>query len=243
MVVVNETDRTYPLKRPLEHKVPVPRWTLKSPDEVTHIYTLYVGVQCRSKDKSSASQAEQWVQEWLDGEDGRPIAVDILRVTDGFDIVDSKVWVAYWIGADGFTTKLRELNLLQRWNALGDNRWSVGLWCEQFITPRERLETNYASLNHKPGISQVPDGEFPTHNLTAYWGAGRDRIPASAHDIFAPPEDAQPPDGKPDGVGEHLTGSNYDNMCHIRKYFGTVRHWIELIVDQAVDSGGSSATT
>ena len=93
-----------------------------------------------------------------------------------------------------------------------DNKRSIGIWCEHFITPIERLETNYASLKHKPGVAQIPGSEFPTHDLTAYWGAGRDRIPAAAYDLFKPPEDTTGPDTPPRGVGEYLTGTNYDNM-------------------------------
>ena len=216
-MIVDETNRKYPLKRPLEHKVPIPRWTLKLPDDVTHIFTVYIGLQSRDGGRNAITQAEQSIQDWLGRDERRPTAVDVMRVTDGFDLVDSKVWAAYWTDTQGFTTKLQQLNLTQIWNSLGDNKRSIGLWCEHFITPIERLETNYASLNHKPGVSQAPGGEFPAHNLTAYWGAGRDRIPASAYDLFAPPEDAAPPMGKPTGIGEHLTGTNYDNMCHIRR--------------------------
>jgi hypothetical protein len=37
--------RTYPLRKPENHRVPVPRWTLSLPDDVTHVYTVYIGVQ------------------------------------------------------------------------------------------------------------------------------------------------------------------------------------------------------
>lgn len=85
---------------------------------------------------------------------------------------------------------------------------------EHFIAPVERLETNYARLDHHPGLAQLPDTTQPGHDLTAYWGAGRDRIPASAHDRFEAPKDAIMPAEKPKGFGERLTGSNYENMCH-----------------------------
>lgn len=83
-MVVQTEDRTYPLKRPSNHKVPVPRWTLKLPDGVTHIYTVYVGVQSLEGNSTSVSRAEQAIQAWLDEESGRPTAVDTFRVTHGF---------------------------------------------------------------------------------------------------------------------------------------------------------------
>lgn len=214
--VVDEKQRKYPLKRPPKHKPPVPRWTLKLSDGVTHIYTLYIGAQAHGEDKSALPKAEQSVQQWLDDAEGKPEAVDWFQVTNGFDLVDSKVWVAYWTDANEFTTKLRKLDLKKIWNDLGNAKQSIGIWEEHMATPVERLETNYSRLEHKPGVAQIPNSEFPAHNLTAYWGAGRDRLPAAKEDLFLPPEDTEPPEVPPKGIGEHLTGENYDNMCHIR---------------------------
>lgn len=215
--VVQTKDRAYPLKRPPNHKVPVPRWTLKLPDGVTHIYTLYLGVQAHTQDTNSVLKAEKSIRDFLDNKKGQPIAVDVLRVTNGFDLIDSKVSVAYWTDSKEFNTKFEALDLKKLWNDLGNAKQSIGLWSESFATPIERLETNYASLLHQPGISQVPGSQFPAHNLTAYWGAGRDRLPAAKDDLFLPPDGIEPPDTAPKGIGEHLMGSNYDNMCHIRQ--------------------------
>lgn len=214
--VVETQDRKYPLKRPPNHKVPVPRWTLKLPDGVTHIYTLYLGVQAHSQNSDATKEAERAVRDFLDGNKGKPIAVDVMRVTNGFDLLDSKVWTAYWTDSEEFETKLKALDLKKMWNDLGNIKDSIGVWSERFITPLERLETNYASLLHQPGISQVPGSEFPAHNLTAYWGAGRDRLPSAKDDLFLPPDGVQPPKTSPRGFKEHLSGSNYNNMCHIR---------------------------
>jgi hypothetical protein len=216
MGTIDEDNRRYPLKRPKNHKIPMPRWILRMPDHVSHIYTLYIGVQYHRK--ASSNESEQQVQKWLDDADGLPIAVDTFRVTNGFDIVDSKVWVAYWTDVIDFETKLKTLDLKQMWDNLGNDKASTGLWCEYFRTPIERLETNYASLLHRPGIAQVPGGEFPEHDLTGYWGAGRDRLPGSASDLFLPPDKTPAPQEAPKGFGEQLTGKNYENMCHIRKY-------------------------
>lgn len=216
-MIVEEENRRYPLKRPKGHKVPVPRWTLKLPDDVTHVYTLYLGVQSHDR-HTNASTAERSIEKWLGVDQERPLAVDTFRVTNGFDIVDSRVWVAYWTDSNSFNSRLQTLDLKRIWQDLGDKeRQSNGLWCEHFETPVHRLETNYASLLHQPGIAQVPGGQFPEHNLTAYWGSGRDRIPGSKDDLFLPLDETPKPQSSPKGVGEHLVGKNYENMCHIRK--------------------------
>ena len=100
------------------------------------------------------------------------------------------------------------------WQGFGANRNNIGIWIEHFAAPITRLETNYARLDHKPGLAQLPGTYQPQHDRTAYWGAGRDRIPASAHDLFSTPQDVKTPEKKPAGLGERLTGTNYDNMCH-----------------------------
>lgn len=216
-MIVEEEDRRYPLKRPKGHKVPVPRWTLKLPDGVTNVYTLYLGVQSHQP-QLNASSVERSIQQWLDGQEYKPLAVDTFRVTNGFDIVDSRVWVAYWTDGDDFKSKLKTLDLKKIWSDLDDDsKGSTGVWCEHFETPIHRLETNYASLLHQPGIAQVPGGEFPEHNLTAYWGSGRDRLPGSKDDLFLPLDETPTPQNTPKGVGEHLVGKNYENMCHIRE--------------------------
>lgn len=218
-VELDNDERRYPLRQPPNYKAPVTRWNLKLPDHVSHIYTLYVGVQTHGGECRDTVAAEKTIQGWLDETHGRPAAVDVMRVTEGFDVPRTKVWAAYWTDGDAFTTKLQSRNLVALWRGLGDARNSIGLWTEHFVTPVERLETNYARLDHKPGVAQIPGSAQPAHNLSAYWGAARDRIPDSASDLFHPPTDtsvASASSSPPKGVGEHIHGANYDNMCHIR---------------------------
>ncbi|KAK0270331.1 hypothetical protein LTR35_014130 [Friedmanniomyces endolithicus] len=209
-------ERKHPLKKPADHKPPVPRWTLKLPHDVPHIYTLYVGVQTRDANSEHVVGLEQTIQQRMSDSPNEPAAIDTFRVTDGFDVRDSKVWVAYWTSADKFTSTIKSLNLPELWQGLGPNKKSIGIWSEHFTTSIDHLETNYSRLDHKPGLAQLPDIEQPSHELTAYWGAGRDRIPASSHDLFKTPSQTPAPQHPPKGIGEHITGTNYDNMCHIR---------------------------
>lgn len=214
--VDEQRERTYPLKKPKDHKPPVPRWSLKFPNTVTHIYTLYVGVQCHRNNIAAREKAEQAIDSILDSpKSDRPI-IDTFRVTNGFDLEESKVWVAYWTRKEGLEAMTSALDLQRLWNELGQDKEDVGLWCEHFVTPIERLETNYSRLDHKPGLAQLPDTSQPLQERTAYWGAGRDRIPASAHDLFPTAKDANAPSAPPKGFGERITGTNYDNICHIR---------------------------
>lgn len=85
--------RVYPLKQPKNYEPPVPRWMLKLPEHVTRIHTAYIGVQSH-RQTAAVHNAEEAVQAWLNDGDDRPAVVDTFRVVDGWDIADSKTWVA-----------------------------------------------------------------------------------------------------------------------------------------------------
>lgn len=210
-----EENRKYPLKRPKGHKPPVTRWTLRLPRCVDRVYTLYIGVQSHGGDGQILLEAEGIIDEILLEQDSPPV-METFRVTNGFDITGSKVWVLYSTKRGEFEAVKKRLDLTDIWRKLGIGNDKVGIWLEIICAPVERLETNYARLSHKPGLAQLPGIEQPEHSLTAYWGAGRDRIPASAHDLFETPQHIPLPSKTPNGFGERLTGTNYDNMCHIR---------------------------
>lgn len=211
---IKETERTYPLIKPKGHKPPVPRWSLKLPNRVAHISTLYIGVQCHRENEIARRKAEDFIDSILNNEEAGSPPIDTFRVTNGFDLPGSRVWVAYWMHSDGFVNVLKKLNLERLWNDLGTEKNDIGIWQEHFVAPVERLETNYARLDHKPGLAQLPDTTQPSHELTAYWGAGRDRIPASGDDRFETPKNASIPTNPPGGLGERLTGTNYNNSTY-----------------------------
>lgn len=207
-------ERTYPLKKPSGHKPPVPRWTLKFTNPAqTHLHTLYIGIQTHNNSTTTSQEAESTISSLLASQEIP--AIDTFRVTNGFDTPNAKVWACYFTSESAYHSTLKHLNLPSIWHSLPSKN-SIGLWTESFSAPITRLETNYSRLDHKPGLAQLPGTSQPAHELTAYWGAGRDRIPSSAHDRFPTPEDIPTPKEIPKGYGEHLVGSNYDNMCHIR---------------------------
>lgn len=209
---------------------------LQLPHEITHIYTLYFGVQCHGSDETTFKKAVSKIECLLAREaDHKPI-VDSFVVTEGYDIPKARVWAAYWTAESAFRSMLKRIEMEPLWHEFGSGKHSIGIWSENFITPVDRLETNYARTTHKPGVAQIPGSTQPSHNLSAYWGAGRDRIPASASDLFHTPKSQASisPTGHA-GIGERLTGTNYDNMAHIR----SGQWWVECPDDerQAYEDG------
>ncbi|KAK1722807.1 hypothetical protein CaCOL14_010334 [Colletotrichum acutatum] len=215
--------RTYPLRRPEGHRPPVPRWQLTLCKDVQKVFTAYIGIQPHrgASDRSTVvKQAVQAVEAWLstDTED-RPLSTESFNHLDGDDAPNTYVWVCYWDDPEKGEASLQKLDIASVYAKLApEHRMLVGLWRESFTTPISRLETNYSGLDYLPGLARLPKTGTKEHQLSAYWGAARDRIPASAHDLFEEDGDAKTakPEDIPVGLGQHLTGTNYDNIVHIR---------------------------
>lgn len=222
--------RLYPLRKPKNHRLPVPRYTLALPGEVTRIHISYIGVQQHSNDAASTeakTQVCQEIQSWLESEDG-PATYESFSLLDGREAPGTTVWVGYWTDAGRYTKALDSLNLLSIYHRQPIlHQRSLGLWKETFSTPVSRAETNYSGLDYLPGLGQLPNTTASEHDLATYWGAARDRIPDSATDLFPRPATApsptEPPDPAtasptlpPESLRHHLTGTNHHNIVHIR---------------------------
>ena len=232
------------------------RYKLVLPETLISIDVAYIGVQQRSPDGAESpsdtfQKAIQYVESWMTEGGNRPAAIDFFTVVAGHDVPKSRVWVCYWttttsdsnetqVSSSGaqeqpsdssMPSKLATLDLVNLYTTLADS--TIGLWLESFTCPPSRFETNYAGLHERPGLAALGH-ERESHNLSAYWGAARDRIPDSSTDKFELPTSTpntttaidsnnnldmppiDPPSPKPRGLGQCLTGTNYDNMVHIR---------------------------
>ncbi|PSN60706.1 putative phenylacetaldoxime dehydratase family protein [Corynespora cassiicola Philippines] len=219
---MDNSARLYPLKRPNNHKPPIPRWKLNLPDDLSNIYTAYIGVQnhlASLASSASTRKAVLGIESWLKKEENLSSLIsESFTVLDG-DKVGSAVWVCYWTQGNDFKNGIQRLSLPALYASLAEgDRKSIGMWCERFTSAASRIETNYTGLDYLPGLGRIPGSSTSEHDFTAYWGAARDRIPDSAHELFGR-EDASVtavPEVVPKGIGQHLVGSNYNNMVHIR---------------------------
>jgi hypothetical protein len=197
------------------------RWTVKFPENVHTVCTLYLGVQSHGGGNDQARiQAERQIDHLLSEQGNLPAVTEAFRITAGNNMPGSKLWIAHWTDPAQFSAKLKEVDLLRIWQGLtGDaGRNDIGLWCERFTVPLNRLQTNYVRLDyHKPGLAALPSVELPPHDFTEYRGAGRNRLAASAYDEFPLPNRlTRMSQIQAVGFGQRVCGSNYDNMCHIR---------------------------
>ncbi|KAI6778268.1 Phenylacetaldoxime dehydratase-like protein [Emericellopsis cladophorae] len=211
--------RTYPLNRPDGHQPPVPRWHLRFDEDVQTVHILYFGVQQASDSLGLRPAADAIVRTVRDrisdfGSYPSPAAVEEFEVIDAKSRNRSHVTVAYWTEEEAYRQFLNSLALSDiHDNVPADHRSQIGLWLETFSLPVTRLETNYSSLDYLPGLARLPKTHTEDHTLTAYWGAARDRIDASAHDPFSPDETSPK---KVAAKGAHVKGSNANNLVHIR---------------------------
>ena len=217
--------RTYPLKRPEGHVPPVPRWQLVFEEGATHVHVVYLGVQQHDDSETTvqaAEQASKTIQGWIDSEsrsDGP--SYEDFNFISGNDAASAHVWVGYWADEQAYKLHLENHPPESLYASLPESsRATIGIWRETFSIPVTRLETNYTGLDYLPGFAQLPGAGTEPHTLTAYWGAARDRIAASADDLF-PKDESAPPNyldaaSQPGGLGQRLTGTNANNIVHIR---------------------------
>ncbi|KAI5457084.1 heme-containing dehydratase protein [Mariannaea sp. PMI_226] len=256
---MGSTERTYPLRTPKDHVPPIPRWQLVLAEH-DYVHTAYIGVQQHIETDAADTariQALDAVRKWLGQRtDDGPLASEVFALLDGNDCKNVTIWTCYWLDEKKYKAALDRLSLESVYSSLPeDGRGSVGVWLEGFSTPKKRLETNYSGLDYLPGLARLPETSVEEHSRSAYWGAARDRIPASAHDLFERAEDAKPPASVPSGLGQHLVGTNFNNMVHIRsgqfwmncsavesasyeeKLEPTLRTGLQYLWDNPVESG------
>jgi hypothetical protein len=211
--------RLFPFRKPVNHRVPIPRWILSLPKDIDQVYTTYIGLQQHSESEEAVNainQAINAIQKWLAEENG-PAAFEPFIVLDDTSTKDLAVWVCYWSDTVKRTASLEKLSLSAIRSGLPvHDRPLVGIWKESFATKVSRLETNYSGLDYLPGLAKLPGASTIEHTLSAYWGAARDRIPDSGFDLFPRSSNSQHLNLAPTGIGQHLVGTNHANLVHIR---------------------------
>ncbi|RLM00341.1 hypothetical protein CFD26_108317 [Aspergillus turcosus] len=214
------------------------------PAHMDSVFTAYIGVQQHKAQTDVGSQTEgvlaavESIRRWMvEDPSSAPASIEQFQVLDGDDVHDSTVWVCYWDDASKYEDSIRRLSLVDIHQQLNPpHRQSVGIWCERFTSHLSRVETNYSGLDYLPGLARLPGVSTVEHTLTAYWGAARDRIPASATDQFAAKEEpGKTPCAAPETTPQretrnyHVVGTNPDNLVHIR----SGQFWANCAEDEA----------
>ena len=243
---MSSTSRQFPLNQPPSHNPP-PRLRLQFPDDTQRVFTAYIGAQVHSRDAEDAQQnlallnePRTQIQHWLADPINAPVSTEQFLVVDDSpnhtssaqsrpsptsnSVLNSTpnspsiVWVCYWTNETKYHTSISNLALREIHASLNPaSRPYIGLWAEYFPSDVQRLETVYSATDYLPGLARLPGTSTAQHVHTGYWGAARDRIPASADDLFE--ENVRhPPLDQPvtELLGSYVVGTSPHNMIHIR---------------------------
>ena len=166
-----------------DHEQAVELWNLDWPNDVTAVQFAQFGAQARIPAQAAAAlEAYRRLFALDDGpvELNRGVFVDAEAHTNA-------LFIAYWTDTSAYDRWIRQEAVQAFWSQLPVDG-SVGYWQEVARVPVERIDTLYTPhepvANDQPGVAQ--HGTMGVCQAHGYWGAARDRIPASEHDDFAP---------------------------------------------------------
>ncbi|PNP53354.1 hypothetical protein THARTR1_06048 [Trichoderma harzianum] len=231
---IQTENRKLPLNQPENWQVKFPRYMVELPEHVRDVNVSYIGIQPRYEDNparglhnelnahiTSAAQrtAAAKVEEWIRQRAGElsPSLWEKVYVEAGYDVPDTEIYILYWINKDVARAANKSLNLQQLHTTLSpSDQEVVGLWRESFTVPKKRFETVYSGNDYQPGIASLEGAHQVSHTFTGYWGAARDRFPASYNDPFEPEYKLSPPNFEKDSKGRVIEGENKVSVLHIR---------------------------
>lgn len=179
------------------------------PSGIDHLVIALIGVQGPDSARHEAFMAG--LATLTAGESG-PRRVERMHTTDAAGVATTLI-EAYWTSAEAWRAWWGSAAVAGFWQQLpldGD----TGYFLERMTVPAARF--NYAAgVEDRHGAAAVlplkPCATF------GYWGAYRDRLPASVDDDFASPLEQAPPAREQATRGRRLTVSVPDNLCYIRE--------------------------
>lgn len=210
------------------------------------IYGIF-GVQARSRGAGVATAAE--LESLFATTDG-PARVEHLRYVDEQG-AQCEVYLAYWTDRQRYARWHNGTTFRRWWQAL-PVRGPVGCWREIIDAGSDYYQYG-AGVPEAGGMSAL--GELVPCDKFGYWGGYRDRVPASAHDDFAPALTEMPARVARDTLGRRLRVETPDNLCFIRegqawdkaedeerrvwqdRMASVVERWVSTLRDKPRDTG------
>lgn len=172
--------RRFPMSKPAGHVPPIPRYTARPGAGGERLVALFVGVQSSTHIELAASAFEQFIAATTTSPSA-PAYLDRASFVDraGYD---NRLAAMYWPSLDAYQAWTRS-PFVRDWRARSP-RSGYGTWWEPVATRIDRMET-IAFKEFLRGVSACPFSRLEPTTETGYWGAARDRIPASAYDQLA----------------------------------------------------------
>ena len=217
-------------------------------DAACMIFGLF-GVQSRDQ-----SEARQWADELharLGRGDGEAKHIERGRFVDRWGY-HTELVMGYFLGEDAYADA-HDADFRAWWDALPCDAGSdIGFFKEVAHCPKDYFEYATGGPDRVAAAALL---ELQGSGKFGYWGAYRDRIPASIRDKFLPSIEKMPQERNDATKGRRLTVTTPDNMCFIREgqghantgpeereYWDTtmdnkVNRWIQYLGDDPAKTG------
>ena len=182
---------------------------------------VFAQIGCQAESAEDAVRAAAALAGLFVGPD-RPDVLDRGSFTDTAG-AHNVVWLAYWYDPVAYGRWQKSATVRGAWEALPDDG-PVGHWREECVIPVERNETLHTHQREQyatSGLSQYKALELPETQVHDYWGAGRDRIAASATEALEPELAVFAPRTREDSLGRRVTVRVPGNVTLIR----TAQDW------------------
>ncbi|MBK0004805.1 phenylacetaldoxime dehydratase family protein [Erwinia sp. S38] len=196
-----------------DYEPPFPMFVGRADKDLTQVVMAYLGVQFHEEHRQKGVLAMQHMVDSFSldyGPDHHDMTFHVDNQGFGNFIV-----VGYWRDPSAYCRWMRLTEIEHWWSS--DERLDDELgYFREIIAPRaEQFETLYAFKEELPGVGALMNnlsGEIQEHG---YWGAVRDRIPASQNDWLQPEGDLHIVAGDP-VIGGRVIVQGHDNITLIR---------------------------
>lgn len=222
--------RTIPPRRRTGFQPASGRYSLRWRRPVPYLIADWFGIQGAEPGSLEAHRFVEQVKTAFTG-DLQPEAVEVMACPIDETGLPAVVVVAYWTSATAHARWSLRKGWTSWWESedrLGDG---VGYWRETLVCPYDRHETVYSHEHYRIGFGRTPDTEIVGMTDNGYFGAARDRIPASAIDELESPLDLTLNSPHADPRGQRLFILTPLNTTVIR----SGQFWQESEPDQAKD--------
>ncbi|MCG8419875.1 MAG: phenylacetaldoxime dehydratase family protein [Proteobacteria bacterium] len=180
----NRMRRRYPMNKPDGFVPAVQRYSARFPNDVQAIQILYVGVQTKMGNDTGQGTFLADVKRSFRVPIG-PTHFDFARFTDPQGYLNVFA-VAYWCDTDDYRAWIESAPVKDWWLDPAKTTGNRGYFRESMASSIDHIET-IAFKEYIRGLSACPMSRVVPMGESGYWGAARDRIPASSEDRLESP--------------------------------------------------------
>lgn len=178
----NVKTRRFPMNKPEGFVPGVQRYSARLSPEIQSLQILHLGVQSKTGDFAACLAQLREARTLFDGENG-PLHFDFAKYTDPQGYLNVFA-IAYWNDPASYEQWKLSGDVSDWWRDERKTDGDTGYFWEAFTAPVEQSET-IAFKEYIRGLSACPFSKIEAMGESGYWGAARDRIPASGNDTLA----------------------------------------------------------